>query len=141
MDNPAKVSLTIVPESGTKKLTQRRDGEKEASMNKVVLVGRLTKDPETRYAGSEEKSAVARYTLAVERKVKKEHEPAADFIPCVAFQKQAEFAEKYFRQGIRIYTMNVVIEEQEFAESRREQEQSRQTAAPTEPEREDTPFH
>lgn len=99
MDNPAKVSLTIVPESGTKKLTQRRDGEKEASMNKVVLVGRLTKDPETRYAGSEEKSAVARYTLAVERKVKKENEPAADFIPCVAFQKQAEFAEKYFRQG------------------------------------------
>lgn len=103
---------------------------------------------------------MARYTLAVERKVKKENEPAADFIPCVAFQKQAEFAEKYFRQGmrvavsgriqtgsyvnregIRIYTMNVVIEEQEFAESRREQEQSRQTAAPTEPEHEDTPFH
>lgn len=129
-------------------------------MNKVVLVGHLAKDPEIRYAGSEEKSAVARYTLAVERKIKKENEPTADFIPCVAFQKQAEFAEKYFRQGmriavsgriqtgsfinregIRIYTMNVVIEEQEFAESRREQEQSRQTAAPTETEIEDTPFH
>ena len=160
MDNPAKVSLTIVPESGTKKLTQRRDGEKEASMNKVVLVGRLTKDPETRYAGSEEKSAVARYTLAVERKVKKENEPAADFIPCVAFQKQAEFAANYFRQGmriavsgriqtgsyvnregIRIYTTDVIIEEQEFAESRQEQEQSRQSAAPTEAESEEAAFH
>lgn len=129
-------------------------------MNKVILVGRLTRDPEVRYADKEKKRVFTRYTLAVERKIKKEQEPTADFISCVAFQHQAEFAANYFRQGmriavsgriqtgsyvnregIRIYTMNVVIEEQEFAESRREQEQSRQTAAPTEPEREDTPFH
>lgn len=152
--------MNIVPESGTKKLTQRRDGEKEAEMNKVVLVGRLTKDPEVRYTGDGEKSAVARYTLAVERKIKKENEPTADFIPCVAFGYQAEFAEKHFRQGMRIavsgriqtgsyvnregnriYVTNVIIEEQEFAESKREQEQSRQTAAPTETDIEDTPFH
>lgn len=129
-------------------------------MNKVILVGRLTRDPEVRYADKEKKRVFTRYTLAVERKIKKEQEPTADFISCVAFQHQAEFAANYFRQGmriavsgriqtgsyvnregIRIYTTDVIIEEQEFAESRQEQEQSRQSAAPTEAEREDTPFH
>ena len=103
-------------------------------MNKVVLIGRLTKDPDVRYAGS---NAVARYTLAVDKKFKKEGEPTADFINCVAFSKCAEFAEKYIRKGVKIaltgriqtgsytnkdgqkvYTTDVVVEEQEFCESK-----------------------
>ena len=62
------------------RLAQRRNGEKEASMNKVILVGRLTRDPEIRYADKEKKRVFTRYTLAVERKIKKEQEPPADFI-------------------------------------------------------------
>ena len=71
-------------------------------MNKVILMGRLTRDPEVRYSAGENSIAIARYTLAVERRFKKEGEATADFISCVAFAKQAEFAERYFRQGIRI---------------------------------------
>ena len=71
-------------------------------MNKVVLMGRLTRDPEVRYSQGESATAVARYTLAVERRFKREGEQTADFIPCVVFGKSAEFAEKYFRQGLRI---------------------------------------
>ena len=142
------------------RLAQRRNGEKEASMNKVILVGRLTRDPEVRDADKEKKRVFTRYTLAVEMKIKKEQEPTADFISCVAFQHQAEFAANYFRQGmriavsgriqtgsyvnregIRIYMTDVIIEEQEFAESRHEQEQSRQAAAPAEAEREEAAFH
>ena len=105
-------------------------------MNKVILMGRLTRDPEVRYsAGSN--LAVARYTLAVDRRFKRDGEPTADFISCVAFGKSAEFAEKYFRQGLRIvvsgriqtgsytnkegqkvYTTDIVVEDQEFAESK-----------------------
>ena len=110
-------------------------------MNKAVLVGRLTRNPEVRYSKGENPVAVGRYTLAVERWFKREGEPTADFIPCIAFGRLAEFAEKYFRQGMRvsvsgriqtgsytnkegakIHTTEVVIEEQEFAESRAEQE-------------------
>ena len=68
-------------------------------MNKVILIGRLTKDVETRYAGE---MAVSRYSLAVDRKYKKEGEPTADFINCVAFGKSGEFAEKYLRKGMKI---------------------------------------
>lgn len=108
-------------------------------MNKVVLVGRLTRDPEVRYSSGETQTAVARYMLAVERRFKRNNEPTADFIQCVVFGKSAEFAEKYFRQGMRIsvsghiqtgsytnkngvkvYTTEVYIEEQEFAESKSE---------------------
>ena len=110
-------------------------------MNKAVLVGRLTRNPEVRYSKGENPVAVGRYTLAVERRFKREGEPTADFIPCIAFGRLAEFAEKYFRQGMRVSvsgriqtgsytnkegakipTTEVVIEEQEFAESRAEQE-------------------
>ena len=110
-------------------------------MNKAVLVGRLTRDPEVRYSQGENATAVARYTVAVERRFKREGEPTADFIPCVVFGRSAEFAEKYFRQGmrisvsgriqtgsytnkdgVRVYTTEVIVEEQEFAESRTEQE-------------------
>nr|DAL64769.1 MAG TPA_asm: Single strand binding protein [Caudoviricetes sp.] len=104
-------------------------------MNKVILMGRLCADPEVRYAQNQ--TAVARYRLAVDRRFKREGEQAADFIGCVAFGKTAEFAEKYLRQGTKIaitgliqtgsytnregqkvYTTDVVVEEQEFAESK-----------------------
>lgn len=106
-------------------------------MNKVVLMGRLTRDPDVRYAQGNEPMAIARYTLAVDRKIKRENEATADFISCVSFGRAAEFAEKYFKQGIKIvisgriqtgsytnrdgqkvYTTDVVVEEQEFAESK-----------------------
>ena len=106
-------------------------------MNKVMLVGRLTKDPNVRYSQGDNPTAVARFTLAVDRRFKRDGEPTADFIPCVVFGRSAEFAEKYFRQGMRIsvsgriqtgsytnrdgqkvYTTDVVVEDQEFAESK-----------------------
>ena len=106
-------------------------------MNKVILRGRLTRDIEVRYSQGENPMAVARYTLAVQRKFKREGEQDADFISCVAFGKAAEFAEKYFRQGTKVvisgriqtgsytnrdgqkvYTTDIVIEDQEFAESK-----------------------
>lgn len=105
-------------------------------MNKAIEIGRLTRDPEVRYSQGSN-TAVARYTVAVDRKFKREGEPTADFIPCVAFGKQAEFAEKYFRKGTKvvisgrittgsytnkdgqkIYTTEITVEEQEFAESK-----------------------
>lgn len=106
-------------------------------MNKVILMGRLTRDPEVRYSAGENALAVARYTLAVDRRFRRDGEATADFIPCVAFGRAAEFAERYFHQGIRIvvsgriqtgsytnregqkvYTTEVIVEEQEFAESK-----------------------
>ena len=106
-------------------------------MNKVHLMGRLTRDPEIRYTQGEKPMAIARYTLAVDRRYKRDGEQAADFISCVAFGKMAEHAEKYYHKGIKIvvsgriqtgsydhkdgykvYTTDVVIEEQEFAESK-----------------------
>ena len=71
-------------------------------MNKAVLVGRLTRDPEVRYSQGDNTTAVARYTVAVDRRFKRDGEPTADFIPCVVFGRSAEFAEKYFRQGMRV---------------------------------------
>lgn len=106
-------------------------------MNKVILMGRLTRDIEIRYSAGDSAMAIARYTLAVPRRFKREGEADVDFISCVAFGKAAEFAEKYFRQGTKIaitgriqtgsytnrdgqkvYTTDVVIEDQEFAESK-----------------------
>ncbi len=106
-------------------------------MNKVILMGRLTRDPEVRYSAGESSLAIARYSLAVDRRFKKDGEQSADFINCVVFGKSAEFTEKYFRQGMRVtvcgriqtgsytnkegvkvYTTEVVVEEQEFAESK-----------------------
>lgn len=111
-------------------------------MNKVILMGRLTRDPEVRYGQGPDTSAVARYTLAVDRRFRTENGPTADFIGCVTFGKNAEFADKYLRQGIKIvvtgriqtgsytnrdgqkvYTTDVVVEEQEFAESKAANEQ------------------
>ena len=71
-------------------------------MNKVILIGRLTRNPEVRYSTGENSKAVARYTLAVDRKLKRENEATADFIRCVAIGRLGEIADKYFRQGMRI---------------------------------------
>ena len=71
-------------------------------MNKVILMGRLTRDPEVRYTAGENALAIARYTLAVDRRFRRDGEATADFISCVVFGRGAEFAEKYFHQGIRI---------------------------------------
>lgn len=108
-------------------------------MNKVILMGRLTRSPEVRYSQGAEPVAVARYTLAVNRRFKRKDEPEADFIPCVAFGKSGEFAEKYFRKGQMVavarrlqvrswdkdgekrWTTEVIIEEQYFAESKNSQ--------------------
>ena len=106
-------------------------------MNKVILMGRLTRNPEVRYGAGENSTAVARYTIAVDRRFKRDGEQNADFIGCVAFGRNAEFAEKYLRQGTKIlltgriqtgsytnrdgqkvYTTDIVVEEQEFAESK-----------------------
>ena len=109
-------------------------------MNKVILMGRLTRDPVVRYSQGERSMAIARYTLAVDRRGRRGQEGSeqnADFIPCVAFDRAGEFAEKYFRQGMRVlisgriqtgsytnkdgqrvYTTEVIIEDQEFADSK-----------------------
>ena len=107
-------------------------------MNKVILMGRLTRDPEVRYSQGENATAVARYTLAVDRRYNRNNdEQSADFINCVAFGRQGEFAEKYLKQGtkivisgriqtgsytnrdgVKVYTTDVVVEEQDFAESK-----------------------
>lgn len=115
-------------------------------MNKVILIGRLTRDPDVRYSQAEEPVAVARYTLAVNRRFHRDGEQAADFVSCVAFGKQGEFAEKYLRQGIKIaitgriqtgsytnrdgqkvYTTDVIIESQEFVESKKAVEEREAT--------------
>lgn len=108
-------------------------------MNKVILMGRLTRDPEVRYSAGDNSMAIARYTLAVDRRFRRDGDSgsSADFIGCVAFGRSAEFAEKYLRQGTKIvitgriqtgsytnrdgqkvYTTDVVVEDQEFAESK-----------------------
>ena len=71
-------------------------------MNRVMLIGRLTRDPEIHYSGDENSTAVAMYTLAVKRRYQKEEGQDTDFITCVTFGKSAEFAEKYFRKGLRV---------------------------------------
>ena len=108
-------------------------------MNITVLTGRLTKDPEMRQTQNENPISITRYTLAVDRRFKRDGEQAADFIPCVVFGKGAEFAQKYFHKGMRVcvngriqtgsyinkdgqkvYTTEVVLDNQEFAESKSE---------------------
>lgn len=115
-------------------------------MNKVVLMGRLVRDPESAYGEqgeSQESMCITKYTLAVDRRVKGQR--GADFIPCVAFGNRGEFAEKYFRKGTKVtisgriktgtytnkdgqkvYTFDVVVDEQEFAESKGSSEHNRQ---------------
>lgn len=107
-------------------------------MNKVILMGRLTRDPEVRYSQGEQATAIARYTLAVDRRFRRDgDQQTADFIGCVAFGRLGEFAEKYLRKGTKVvvtgriqtgsytnkdgqkvYTTDVIVEDQEFAESK-----------------------
>ena len=110
-------------------------------MNKVILMGRLVRDPEVRYTQAENPMAVSRYTLAIDRtgikKKEGDQKPETDFINCIAFGKSGEFAEKYFHRGLRVlvsgriqtgsyvnkdgnkvYTTDVIVEEQEFADSK-----------------------
>ena len=106
-------------------------------MNKVIEIGRLVREPEIRYSQGENTTCIARYTLAGDRKFKQEGQPNADFINCIAFGKLGEFAEKYLHKGVKIavtgriqtgsytnkdgqkvYTTDVVVEEQEFCESK-----------------------
>lgn len=112
-------------------------------MNKIILMGRLTKDPDVRYSQGENPMAIARYTLAVDRKFKRDGEPNADFINCIAFGKNGEFAEKYLHKGVKIlvegrwqsgsytnrdgqkvYTNDCVVESCEFAESKNASQQN-----------------
>ena len=109
-------------------------------MNRVILMGRLVRDPEIRYSQGENSLAIARYTLAVDRRGRRNqdgNQPTADFIRCVAFAQRAEFAEKYMHQGMRmlisgsiqtgsyqnkegqtVYTTDVIVDDQEFADSK-----------------------
>ena len=118
-------------------------------MNKVILMGRLVRDPEVRYSQGGDSLAIGRYTLAVDRRFNRNNgEESADFISCVAFGRAAEFAEKYLRKGtklvvtgriqtgsytnkdgVRVYTTDVVVEDQEFAESKNAADAN--TTAPT----------
>lgn len=111
-------------------------------MNKVIIMGRLARDPEVHYTQGETPTAIARYTLAVDRRVKREGEQTADFIGVVAFGKAAEFAEKYCykgtkllvtgriqtgsytnKDGNKVYTTDVIAEDQEFCESKKTTEE------------------
>ncbi|MCD8365704.1 MAG: single-stranded DNA-binding protein [Clostridiales bacterium] len=109
-------------------------------MNRVILIGRLTRDPDIRYSQNDQSMAIARYTLAVDRRGRRDGndgQQTADFIGCVAFRQQAEFAEKYLRKGMKIaitgriqtgsytnrdgqkvYTTDVIVEDHEFCESK-----------------------
>lgn len=110
-------------------------------MNKVILMGRLTRDPEVRYAQNENGTAVARFSIAVDRRFKRDGEPDADFFNCTAFGKQAEFVEKYLHKGTKmlvtgriqndnytnkdgqtVYSVRVMVDEMEFAESKNAQD-------------------
>ena len=114
-------------------------------MNKVILIGRLTRDPDIRYTQGTEPMCVARYALAVDRRYKREGEQTADFINCVAFGKNGEFVEKYLvkgtkvavvgriqtgsytnREGQKVYTTDVVVEEHHSRNPKRQQERRRQ---------------
>ena len=123
-------------------------------MNKVTLMGRLTRDPDVRYTEADPPMAIARYTLAVDRRFgKKDGEQSADFINCVAFGRSGEFAEKYLHQGTKIavagriqtgsytnkegnkvYTTDVVVEDQEFAESKAASQANGNNYTPARPE-------
>ena len=113
-------------------------------MNKVILIGRLTADPEIRYTQGPTPLSIAKYRLAVDRRFKREGEQEADFIPVVAFGKAAEFAEKYFRKGMKVavtgrlqtgsykdkdgktvWTTDVIAEDQEFVESKKSTEEEK----------------
>ena len=106
-------------------------------MNKVILMGRLTRDPEVRYSQGASQTAIARFSIAVDRRFKREGEPDADFFNCTCFGKQAEFVERYLHKGVKVvlsgrvqndnytnkdgqmvYSVRIMVDEIEFAESK-----------------------
>ena len=118
-------------------------------MNKAILMGRLTRNPDIRYTNGEKPVCVARYTLTVDRRFKRDGEQQADFIPCIAFGRQGEFTQKYFqkgtkivisgriqtgsytnRDGLKVYTTDVIVEEQDFAESKAAAGRTKETYHP-----------
>ena len=128
-------------------------------MNKVILMGRLTRDPDVRYTQGEEPMAIARFTLAVDRRGKRDGEASADFPSCVCFRRTAEFIEKYAHQGTKlvvtgriqtgsytnrdgqkVYTTEVVVEEAEFAESKAAADRNAQQTPPPSPDTGDDGF-
>ena len=130
-------------------------------LNKVILMGRVVRDPETRYTQGSTPLAVATYTLVVNRRFKKANQPDADFINCVAFGKAGEFAEKYFKKGMMVSVVGsiqiseyekdgqkrkdfkVVVDEQYFAEAKKKEENEEGTKAdfvPVSADEDDLPF-
>lgn len=119
-------------------------------MNKVILMGRLTRDPEIRWTTEQEAKAIGRFSLAVDRKTKRDNQPTADFFNCVAFGKLGEFAEKYLKKGTKIlligelhndnytdkngnqqYSVQIIVNEMEFAESKSSSGASETSSAPS----------
>ena len=117
--------------------------------NKVIMMGRLTRDPEIRYSQNGESLAIARYSIAVDRRIKREGEPTADFFNCTSFGKQAEFVERYLQKGTKVvlsgrlqndnytnkdgqavYATRIIVEDIEFAESKSSNTQNNGDAAP-----------
>lgn len=113
-------------------------------MNRAIITGRFTKDPEVRYAQNDKATAIARFTLAVNRKFKQEGQQDADFISCIAFGKNAEFVEKYFKKGMKaevsgriqtgsyknkdgqtVYTTDIAVDEIDFGESKQNSTESK----------------
>jgi single-strand DNA-binding protein len=118
-------------------------------MNKIILLSRLTRDPEVRYTQGENSTAIASFSVAVNRKFKRENEPEADFFNCTAFGRQAEFVEKYLKKGTKVllagrvqndnytnkegqkvYSVRIMVEEIEFAESKGNSESGTQNTQP-----------
>lgn len=118
-------------------------------MNKIILMGRLTREPEVRYSSGEKSVAISKFSLAVDRRFKREGEAEADFFNCTAFGKQAEFVEKYLKQGTKIlltgrvqndnymnkegqkvYSVSIMAEEIEFAESKGTSDSQQQNTQP-----------
>ena len=121
-------------------------------MNRVILIGRLTRDPDITFANNNEKTCIARYTLAVDRRYVKEGGQETDFIPCVCFGKSAEWADRYLRKGIKmavtgriqtgsytnkdgikVYTTDIMVEDQEFAESKSASQERQEDTSSSEP--------
>ncbi len=128
-------------EDSTRVRPEKRRGKK--IMNKIIVMGRLPRDPEVRYSTGANATAVANFSAAVDRRFKRDGEPDADFFNCTAFGKQAEFVEKYFKKGMKVvivgrlqndnytnkegqkvYNVRIMVEELEFAESKRSGEES-----------------
>lgn len=119
-------------------------------MNKIILLGRLTKAPEVRYTQGQNAMAIGKFSLAVNRKYKRENEPEADFFNCTSFGKQAEFVEKYLKKGSKVlisgrvqndnytnkegqkvYSIQILVEEIEFAESKGSSDAAKQQSEPS----------